>query len=143
MHAYDKIEDKHNPEIPLLPWIHPTYFNSKAQALWLYIWVSVQLAGAVELHWLNLCRKVRPSQHDIKPFDGEASALEIWWMWKTPLVSFLPGSLWPWVVVPDRVLSMDQIEQTMYANKWLMLNCDLFSNIWNYLTVCKKELRPI
>ena len=26
----------------------------------------------------------------------------------------------------------------MYANKRLMLNCDLYNNTWNYLTLCKK-----
>ena len=34
--------------------------------------------------------------------------LELWGMRST--LSLLPGSLWPGVVAPDRVLSMGQIE---------------------------------
>ena len=33
--------------------------------------------------------------YDIKPSDGEASALEIWGMWITTSLSLLPGPLWP------------------------------------------------
>ena len=77
------------------------------------------------LHQLQLCRGVRPSheypQYDIKPPDCKAPALEIWGMWSTPSLPLLPGQHWPWVVASDRVLSMGQIEQTMCANKWLML----------------------
>ena len=36
--------------------------------------------------------------------------LEFWGMWSTPSLPLLPGPLWPGVVVPDRVLSMGQIE---------------------------------
>ena len=65
-------------------------------------------------------------------------------MWSAPSLPLLPGPLWLGVVAPDRVLSMGQIEQTLCANKWLMLNCDfLYSKTWNYLTVCKKELKLI
>ena len=44
-------------------------------------------------------------------------------MRRTPSLSSLPGPLWPWVVAPDRVLSMSQIE----------LNCTLMLNwiAWN------------
>ena len=31
-------------------------------------------------------------------------------MWSTPLLPSFPGSLWPGVVPPDRVLPMGQIE---------------------------------
>ena len=34
--------------------------------------------------------------------------LELWGMQSTPLLPSLPGSLWPKVVAPDRVLSMGQ-----------------------------------
>ena len=44
--------------------------------------------------------------------------LELWGMWSAPLWPSLPGSLWPGVVAPDRVLSMGQIE----VNYILMLN---------------------
>ena len=36
--------------------------------------------------------------------------LELWGMQSTPSLPFLPGPLWPGVVVPDRVLAMDQME---------------------------------
>ena len=35
-------------------------------------------------------------------------------MWTILSVILLPGPLWPGVVAPERVLSMSQIEQTMY-----------------------------
>ena len=49
----------------------------------------------------------------------------------------LPGSLWPRVVAPDRVQSMDQVEQTVckqMADVKLRL---LHRNTGNHLTVCK------
>ena len=36
--------------------------------------------------------------------------LEFWGMRRTSLLSLLPGPLWPAIVVPDRDLSMSQIE---------------------------------
>ena len=36
--------------------------------------------------------------------------LKFWGMQITPLLPSLPGSLWPGVVVLDRILSMDQKE---------------------------------
>ena len=47
--------------------------------------------------------------YDIKS-DGEASVVELWGMWSTPLMPLFPVPLWPRVVVPVRVLSMGQIE---------------------------------
>ena len=44
--------------------------------------------------------------------------LELWGMWNTLWLPSLPGPLWPRVVAPDRVLSMDQIE----LNYALILN---------------------
>ena len=51
--------------------------------------------------------------YDIKPSESKSSALEIWEMYSTTLFSLFRGPLWPGVVEPDRVLSMDQIEQTV------------------------------
>ena len=53
-------------------------------------------------------------------------------MQNTPSLPLLPGLLWPGVVVPDRVLSIDQIE----------LNCVLMLNwiAWNR-TVLTFKLR--
>ena len=102
--------------------------------------------GGCKIYRLYLCWWVRPHLnecpwYDIKQSDGEAPALEIWGMWSIPSLPLLPSPLCPEVVAPDRVLSMDQIEQC--ANRWLILDCDLYSNSWNHLTVCKKELRLI
>ena len=36
--------------------------------------------------------------------------LEIRRMWHTPILLWFPGSLWPGVVILDRVLSMGQIK---------------------------------
>ena len=42
--------------------------------------------------------------------DGAALVLELWEMQSTSSLPSLPGSLWPVVVAPDRVLSMVQTE---------------------------------
>ena len=36
--------------------------------------------------------------------------LELWGMWSTPSLPLLSGPLWPAVVAPDRIVSIDQIE---------------------------------
>ena len=48
--------------------------------------------------------------------------LELCGMWSTPSLPSLPGSLWPEVVGPERVLSMGQIEL------FDILNCVLWRN---------------
>ena len=53
-------------------------------------------------------------EYDIKQSDCESPALDIWGMWSTPSLPLLPCPLWPGVVALDRVLSMGQIEQTLY-----------------------------
>ena len=58
-----------------------------------------------------VARRVRlPNQYpgyDTKQSDGEAPVmLGLWEMQSTPLLQSLPGTLWPRVVAPDRVLSM-------------------------------------
>ena len=78
-------------------------------------------------------------EYDIKPSDGKAPALVIWRMLSTPSLLFLPGPLWPGVVVPDRVLSRGQIEQTMCANKWLISNCDCYIAILETIYLCAKK----
>ena len=63
---------------------------------------------------LHLCSGVRSPEYlgyDTKQFGGEALVmLELWGMWSTYSLPLLPGPLWPGVVAPSRVLSMDQIE---------------------------------
>ena len=46
----------------------------------------------------------------------------IWGICSTPSFPLLPSPLRSRVIVPDRVLSTGQIEQTMCPNEWLMLN---------------------
>ena len=64
------------------------------------------------IHWLHLCRGVRPPPnecpgYDTKQSDGEVPAvLELWGMRSIPSLPSLPGPLWPGVVAPDRALSM-------------------------------------
>ena len=46
----------------------------------------------------------------LSAFNSEALVLELWCLWSTPSLPLLPGRLWPGVVVPIRVSSMDQID---------------------------------
>ena len=49
--------------------------------------------------------------YDTKQSDSEAPVkLELWGLQSTPSLLSLSGPFWPWVVAPDRVLSMGQIE---------------------------------
>ena len=58
-------------------------------------------------------------EYDIKQSDGGAAVnQELWGTRSTPLLPSLPGSFWPGVVAPNRVLSMGQIK----LNCVLMLN---------------------
>ena len=66
----------------------------------------------------NKCLK-----YDIKPAVGKAPALEIWWMWSSS--SWLLLSVCSGEEVPDRVLLIGQLEQTVYK-KLMMLICDYF-----------------
>ena len=68
--------------------------------------------------------------------------LELWRIWSTQSLPLLPGPLWSRVIVPDKVLSMSQIElfdiqteckQMIYAK----LNC-LKIKLFDLLTVCKQ-----
>ena len=55
--------------------------------------------------------------------------LVLWGLWSTTSRSLLTGALWPGVVAPYRVQSISEIEQSMSANKCLMLNCDCYTAI--------------
>ena len=76
-------------------------------------------SGAVEnIDYISVEGKILPMS-DTKKFDGEVPVmLELWGMWSTPSLPLLPDPLWSGVVVPDRVLSLGQIE----LNCVLMLN---------------------
>ena len=58
--------------------------------------------------------------YDTKLSDVETPVLDLWEMWSILSLLLLPGPLWPIVVVPVGVPSMDQIE------------------LFNYLTECKQ-----
>ena len=101
--------------------------------LWNYTYIA-QSTGAIEYtncisaeRWEPLHNK--SPGYDTKQSDGEASViLELWTMRSAPLLHSLPGPLWPWVVAPNRVLSMGQIE----LNCVLMLN-SIVRNRTDYL----------
>ena len=48
--------------------------------------------------------------YDTKSDSGASIMLDLWGMLSTSSLPSHPGQLWPIVVVPDRVLSMGQIE---------------------------------
>ena len=82
-----------------------------------------QSAGAVEYtDCITAEGQDSPNEYpayDTKQFEGDAPVMhELWGMQSSPLLSLIPGPLWPRVVAPDRVLSMSQIE----------LNCALMLN---------------
>ena len=64
------------------------------------------------IHWLHLCRGVRPPSnecpgYDTKQSDGEVSVmLEPWGMQSTPSLPLLPDPLQPGMVAPDKALPM-------------------------------------
>ena len=64
--------------------------------------------------------------------------LEFLGMRNTPSLSLLPDRLWPGVVAPDGVLSMDQIELFNISTNDLSL-VELFElELYYHLTVCKQ-----
>ena len=72
-----------------------------------------QLAGAAEYtECISAEGQDSPNEcpgHDTKQSDSEASVMrELWGMLNTSSPPSLPGPLWPRVVTPDRVLSVDQ-----------------------------------
>ena len=70
------------------------------------------------------------SCYDTKQSDGEA-----WGMQNTPSLPSLPCSLWPGVVVPDKVLSMVQIKlNCILMLNWITWNGTVFSH-WNCVLV--------
>ena len=102
------------------PW-YVTHFPFKA-AQWAE---ATEYTDCISVEEQDFSRNEGP-EYDIKQSDRKAQTLRIWGIWSTSLLPLLPGILWLGAVQPDRVLSMDQIEQTMCANKWLMLNCDCY-----------------
>ena len=86
-----------------------------------------QSSGAVNIHWLLLCRGVTSQtcvlDMHIEQYNAKVPVLlELWEMRFTPSLSWLPSPLWSGVVAPDRFLSMGKI----------LLNCVLMLNwiVW-------------
>ena len=95
-------------------------------------WVTYKLFWGCRIHRLHLFRVVRLSQrvswHDTKLSDGETPVmLELWGMQSTSFLPLFPGSLFPGLVAPDRVLSMGQTA---------LFEIEVFLD----LTVCKQKL---
>ena len=86
--------------------------------------ISCPVSWGFRIHWLHLCRGVRPHPNECpiyntKQSDGEVLVmLDLWGMQSTPSLPSLPGRFCPGVVARDRVLSIGQIE----LNSVLMLN---------------------
>ena len=93
----------------------------------------------------HFCRGVRPTPMSTLDMtqNNQMVRLQFWsfrGMWSTPSLPLLPGSLWPDIVVPLRLLSMGQIElfdhltmcKQMKQIKLLASHCDA----WNNSNVC-------
>ena len=92
------------------------YFNSKLKEFYPVDWVC-------RIHQPFLCRGVKPLTnvcpgYDTKKHDGKVPImLELW------VLPLLPVLLWPWLVAPDRGLSMGQIEQNCIPTlNWIAWN---------------------
>ena len=75
----------------------------------------------------HLCRVVKTPNttsvldKTLNRIRGETPVLDVWWRLSSPSLPLLSDSLWPGVIVPIRVTSIDQIE------------------IFNHLCVCKQK----
>ena len=61
--------------------------------------------------------------YEIKLSDGFAPVLEIWGIRSSPSFSFLPSPLLSGVVVPDKVISMDQKEIFDHLTVFKQMTC--------------------
>ena len=101
-------------------WYHITAYKQMMMLKWQYS----SIGWSCWIHWLLLCKWIRPppqrmSWYDTKQSDGEIPImLKLWGMQSTPSLPSLPAPLWLRVAALDRVLSMGQIE----LNSVLMLN---------------------
>ena len=99
--------------------IHKISFFSNLHSLFFNINLAHNIkiapsAGAVEYTDCTSTERYPPNEcpsYDTKQSDGEVPVMQgFWGMQITPSLPLLPGPLWPGVVVPDRALSMGQIE---------------------------------
>ena len=122
------------------PWI--LKFSSKICLNEFWCLIFGQLTGAVKYSncisaegW-DPPTPIKYPEYDIKPSDDEASALQLWEIWRTSSLLLLPGPLWPWMVALDGVLSMGQIELFNHLNclqindmlKWIVRN----RTVWQF-----------
>ena len=129
--------------ITTTPWAPPLSFYLLKDITYPRWWQTIKsssqnfYAGPVgwgcRIHRLHLCRGVwLPNEcptYDTKQSDGEVHiVLELGRMRSIPLLLSLPGPLWPWVVAPDRVQSMAQIElNCVLMLNWMFLNRTVFT----------------
>ena len=100
------------------------------------------------LHRGKLFALQRVSLYDIKPSDDKTSTLEISWMWSNSSLQLLLGPSWPEAVAHDRILSMGQLEQSLFKQTLCKQATDVklwlvYSNAWNHFIVWKKEPRLV
>ena len=125
--------------------------------IYIYIYIhthievsSCPVGSGCRIHWLLLCRGVRPPptnecpDYDTKQSDGEVPVmLELWEMLSTPSLLLLPGPFWPGVEALDMVLLLQaKKNQTVYLCKTELFEIELFSHLtelFQYLTVCEPK----
>ena len=85
-------------------------FHQRCFLTILPIRIGLQNTPTASLQWSKTV-PLRMSLYDTEQSDGEAPVmLQLWGMQNTPSFPSLPGLLWPGIVAPGRILSMDQIE---------------------------------
>ena len=91
--------------------IYLSIYHQPFLSIWQYLG---PIGWIVRIPWVCLCRVERlpneSTEYDMKPSDHDTPVLDLWGMWSNPTLPLLPSPLWPGPVVPDRVLSMAQIE---------------------------------
>ena len=76
------------------------------------IGVLCSVSCGCRIHWLLLCRGVKPSSNECPGYDTKQSdvevlvMLEVWEIWNTTSLPSFPSPLWPGVVAYDRSLFM-------------------------------------
>ena len=114
----------HKPDV----WTSSTCSSSQSK--------NCPVGWGCRIHWLLLCRGVRPPPHeclgyDTKHSDGEVPVvLVLWGMRSTPSLPLLPGPLWPGVVAPDglnRTNSILMLNWIVWLN-WIAWNRNVFDS---------------
>ena len=95
------------------------------------LWVALSVGVAVYTNCIFTEEWDSPNEcpgYNTKQSYREASVmLELWGMQSIPLLPSLPGPLWPWVLAPDRALSMGRIElKCVLMLIWIVWNRNVF-----------------